>query len=435
MKILHLTGWPIPETIGGTEVFIASLCRALNERHVDSVIGCLDELRAGSVAEYCGIPIHRFAPVTEWQGKDAQIFSRWLSGINPDLVHIHAYVTGLGTSLVHVATQSGYPVVFTAHVPGIVCPRGTMLRYGRIVCDGQMLISRCSPCYLQKRGLPLWAGHLLNFVPEQIRVGLASPLKGRAATALRLPLLLRQQFEKNHDLFSQCQRVIVVCQWLYDALKKNGVPETKLVLSRQATDLPANLAPRSKRTAGEPLRVGYLGRYDSVKGVEVLVRAVTELPVEVPIRLILHGAAQGDDERQLLERLRSLAASDRRITLNGPLNRNQLADFFAGIDVLAVPSTWMETGPIVVYEALAHCTPVLGSNLGGIPELIRNGKDGWLLPPNDTGAWRRKLQELCLLGHALPEMRSPSPILRNWDQVAQEMQSVYQSVLNGRKTG
>ncbi len=64
-------------------------------------------------------------------------------------------------------------------------------------------------------------------------------------------------------------------------------------------------------------------------------------------------------------------------------------------DVLAVPSQWLETGPLVVMEAFAAGVPVLGSNLGGIGELVTSGVDGLLVEPASIVAWRTALEALC----------------------------------------
>jgi glycosyltransferase involved in cell wall biosynthesis len=218
-----------------------------------------------------------------------------------------------------------------------------------------------------------------------------------------------------------------VCQWLYDALRVNGVPESKLVLSRQAAEAPPSLPPRRQRLPAEPLRVGYIGRYDPIKGVDVLMRAVAALPRECPISLVLYGTAAARDSGYLA-RLQTIAAADSRISLAGPLPRGALADFFASIDLLAVPSTWLETGPLVVYEAFAHQVPVLGSRLGGIAELVRDGKDGWLVTAGDVTAWHNKLLEIVEGQATLPLLASPPPASRTWDQVAVEMEAVYRAV-------
>ena len=428
MKVLHLTGWPIPETLAGTEVFVTSLCRALEQLGVHCTIGCLDAQRAGAVGHYQGIGIHRFRPAARPAEANAADFGAWLDRVRPDVVHVHALTEGLGRAEIDVAVGHGYPVVFTAHVPGVVCRRGTMMRGGHIPCDGSMQVRRCSTCAAQWRGLPVWAGNLLNMVPERLRVGLSTVAPGRLRSMLRLPADVRRGFDERHAIFDRCRRVIAVSRWLYDALLLNGVPEAKLVLSRQATDVPASLPPRRPRLAGEVLHVGDVGRYDPIKGVDVLVRAVAGLPRTVPVRLTLHGAADGCDGAAYVAKLHALAGGDPRITLGTSLARQQLSAFFASIHLLAVPSTWLETGPLVVYEALAHRTPVLGSRLGGIAELIRDGQDGWLVAAGDVAAWRRKLEELASPETPMPAMEVMAPAVRTWDQVAAEMAAVYRAV-------
>ena len=65
----------------------------------------------------------------------------------------------------------------------------------------------------------------------------------------------------------------------------------------------------------------------------------------------------------------------------------KVVSVMAEYDLIAVPSRWLETGPLVVLEAFAAGVPVLGSNLGGIAELVRDGVDGILVAPNDAAAW------------------------------------------------
>jgi glycosyltransferase involved in cell wall biosynthesis len=428
-KVLHLTGWPIPETLAGTEVYVTSLCCALPAHGVEAVIGCADPLRAGTVTEYRGLPIHHLGPAAGPASGPPFDFGRWLKGVDPDIVHVHALTRGLGKAEVDVIARAGHPVVFTAHVPGTVCHRGTMMWHDQTPCDGEMRVDRCTVCLLQQRGLPAWAGSLLTALPERLRVGLAVAAPRKVATGLRLTAQLREYFANMHATLARFQRVIAVCQWLYDALALNGVPASRLVLSRQATDLPEAVAPKRQRRPGEALHVGYLGRYDPIKGVETLVQAVAQMQVEVPVRLTLHGAADGCNGTDYLAKLRTVAAGDPRITIGGILARGRLAEFFATVDVLAVPSTWLETGPLVVYEALAHRTPVLGSSLGGIAELVRDGVDGWLVPAGDVGAWQRQLQNLATREFPLPVIDAQAPALRSWDQAAAEMAALYSSVL------
>jgi glycosyltransferase involved in cell wall biosynthesis len=69
------------------------------------------------------------------------------------------------------------------------------------------------------------------------------------------------------------------------------------------------------------------------------------------------------------------------------LAREAVSDVMARYDFVVIPSRWLETGPLVVYEAFASRTPVLGSRLGGIAELVSDGIDGMLIAPDDPKAW------------------------------------------------
>jgi glycosyltransferase involved in cell wall biosynthesis len=427
MKVLHLTGWPLPETVGGTEVYVTSLCRALAAEGVECAVGFPSRDGPGECGEHDGLPLHRYAPVTGAAAADD--FSRWLAALRPDVVHAQSVTQGLDLPELEAVRRAGLPLVLTVHVPGVVCHRGTMLHNGRSPCDGQMRPGRCSACTLQTRGLPAPAGRLLGCVPGRLRERAAAVLPRKAATALRMPSILEHWSRDRRRLLALPARVVAVCRWLLDALRLNGVPDDHLVLSRQATDLPESPPARAGRRPGEPLRLGYLGRFDPVKGVDVLVRAVAGLPEQVPVRLELRGAAADPASERYLRRLRRLARADNRIEIGGPLPRGGLASFLAGIDALAVPSTWLETGPLVAYEALAHRVPVLGSRLGGIAEVVRDGADGWLLPAGDVPAWRRRIAELAEGRCPLPRLDGPPPALRTWRQAALEMNDLYRQVL------
>jgi glycosyltransferase involved in cell wall biosynthesis len=94
-------------------------------------------------------------------------------------------------------------------------------------------------------------------------------------------------------------------------------------------------------------------------------------------------------------------------------------------DLVAVPSRWLETGPLVVLEAFAAGVPVLGSDLGGIAELVEHDVNGLLVPPSSVADWQRALcrflDDPTLLSRLRAGVRPP----RSMETVAREMQAVY----------
>jgi glycosyltransferase involved in cell wall biosynthesis len=244
---------------------------------------------------------------------------------------------------------------------------------------------------------------------------------------LSTPALVRRHEAGFHELGHLADKVVAVCQWLYDALERNGIPRRKLVCCPQGIDLPVDFE-RPIRSASRDgiLRVGFLGRWDPVKGVHILVDAFRRLPASCRAELVIHGLPLD----QAYERsVRKMAEGVPRITIAEPVERRRLFAALANIDVLAVPSLWLETGPLVVLEAFAAGVPVLGSNLGGIAELVRTERSGTLLPPGDVDAWSR---EIASRAAQAPTWGFPGvPAMpRSASRLASEMSDLYRELLS-----
>ena len=74
-----------------------------------------------------------------------------------------------------------------------------------------------------------------------------------------------------------------------------------------------------------------------------------------------------------MQNLRRIASNDHRVRFLDAIPLGEIVSVLAQYDILVVPSQWLETGPLVVYEAFSAGIPVLGSRLGGIAELVRDG--------------------------------------------------------------
>ena len=97
--------------------------------------------------------------------------------------------------------------------------------------------------------------------------------------------------------------------------------------------------------------------------------------------------------------------------------------------MIAVPSRGLETGPLVVLEAFAAGVPVLGSNLGGIAELVRDGVDGALVALDDVGAWAQAISDLSADRERIEKLRQGIQPPRTMRAVAAEMAVIYERLL------
>lgn len=131
----------------------------------------------------------------------------------------------------------------------------------------------------------------------------------------------------------------------------------------------------------------YVGQLSKHKGVHILIEAFKQ--VKRP-DLRLHICGRGKSEGEY----RKLAEGDNRIRFHGYVPDEDLNLLYDKANILVVPSIWYDNSPTVIYEAFVHCTPVVGSRIGGITELINDGENGLLFQPGNINELTEKLWRL-----------------------------------------
>jgi glycosyltransferase involved in cell wall biosynthesis len=302
-----------------------------------------------------------------------------------------------------------------------------MMLFGDHPCDGRVEQGRCTACALQGLGAPrsMAAAAASGF-------GVAvSQLAATVARPMRAPGLIAARCDRFASFIGKADRVVAVCDWVRAVLERNGVPSGKIVFSRQglARSTAGLAAPR--RQAGPGLKVAYFGRSDRTKGPDLLALALQTIP-DVDVAMDIYAVRQPEDPAH--DRLVAYAERDSRLRILPPVAPERVVETMTGYDMVAVPSRWLETGPLVVLESFAAGTPVLGSNLGGIAELVRDGVDGVLVEPDDTATWgaaiARLAREPALVASLSSGVRPP----RTMDAVASDMAEVYASLLASHST-
>jgi glycosyltransferase involved in cell wall biosynthesis len=444
MKVLHVPFTYSPDAVGGTEIYVAALAHRLRAREVESVIAAPARDDAEFVRE--GSRVRRYAcndeisDLRDLYGEGdalaAASFERVLESERPDVVHLHAHTRGVSLRALRRARQRGIPVVYTFHTPTATCQRGTLLRWGNEVCDGVMHASLCAACSLHGHGLPPPLARLFAAIPASVGASLGrAGLKGRLGTVCRSRELVALRHRTTRAFLHEVDHVVAVCAWVREVLLRNGVPAEKVTLCRQGL-CQEPIGPKAEirkrkadvEVAHLPLRVAFLGRLDPTKGVEVLLRAARALP-DTELTLDIFGIAQGESGRRYETSLRQLAAGDRRIAFHPAVPAAQVVETLRGYHLLAVPSQWMETGPMVVLEAFAAGVPVLGSRLGGITELVRDGIDGRLVEAADPREWSAALRQFASNPDLRARLRVGIRPPRTMEQVTDETAALYERLL------
>ncbi|PSB57221.1 glycosyltransferase family 4 protein [Chamaesiphon polymorphus] len=187
-------------------------------------------------------------------------------------------------------------------------------------------------------------------------------------------------------LLKYTDRIICVCQSDYDravAVKVAHPTNTSIVyngieIERFATPLDRDIARRRFGFGASEFIFGNVGRLHTQKGHEYLLRAFAKLNNSARLAIV------GDGEL----RYESIGLADelkieRRVMFLGA--RSDIYEFLSAIDVFVLPSLW-EGQPIALLEALAIGKPCIASAVDGIPEIITNGVNGYLVPPRNIEA-------------------------------------------------
>lgn len=328
-------------------------------------------------------------------------FEAVLEHERPQVVHFqHALKVGL--SCLRAAHARGLPVVYTAHDYFPICHRYTLLRPDLSSCDvrgDSMACARCDLAVERLNRLPALGDYQAGAWPAELppaeREALLAILDDDAEQAGVGADEEDAAFDRRRELdalrarsFAQTDLVLAPSAYLARELVRGGIDERRievLAYGIENADL-AGLPPAAPDGA-RPVRFGFFGGLSKHKGAHVLLEAFGRLE-RGRATLVLNGYSTDEPYVRAL-RARADAAG---AAWGGPYERADLPARLAQVDVVVVPSLWVENQPIVIREAFSARRPVLASRLGAIPESVRDGTDGLLFAPGDPEDLARALR-------------------------------------------
>lgn len=433
MTIVQLCGWYFPESLGGTETYVAALSREL-QRDGHRVIVAAPEPGGRQAREYehDGVPVFRYpissAPTRAEARHDVAVAGRlhaWLTEQRPDVVHLHTFVTGVGPHEIASAKAAGARVVVTTHsgALGFLCQRGTLMYRGRERCDGVVTAGRCAACSLEHRGAPESVAALAAGVPVALS-RLLGRVPGRMGTLLGMPAFIDDNRLRQRRMLEAVDAFVVLTEWA-KAVVLAETPGAPVTVNRLGVRTPPASA---ARPFGSPLVLAYVGRFDAIKGVFDLAGALRAVP-GLPLRVEFRGPQRSADERAVAARLRAALAGDPRVTIGDAVAPDQVYGYLAGVDVVCCPSVALEGGPTIALEAMAVGVPVIATNIGALAELLTDDVNGALVAPGDRGALAAALERVVANPAAtLGRWRTALPPIRTMADVASDYARLYRTV-------
>jgi glycosyltransferase involved in cell wall biosynthesis len=427
MRVLHAIHGYLPRHRAGSELYLRSLARAQEPRHEVRILcaerdpagrhGTLRERSFEGVAVTELVNNRAFDSLDEtWRpaGLDA-VLAKALDEIRPDVLHVHSLLH-LSFELPALARRRGAAVVGTLHDYTLVCPSGGQRVHvaEQHVCR-EIDPARCARCF---GSLPLrqplgWTG------PGASALRLAARVLGRPSGAPPPRAEdVTERLAAARRVLDSFDALVAPSSSFGEEFRRLGVPRARLRVSDYGFP---PLGGSTLPSLGAWLRIGYVGTPIWHKGVHVLLDAVRRLPRE-RFRLDVWGDL--DVAPAYVRGLRRQAAG-MPVRFRGGFDHDRVATVFASMDVLAVPSLWLENSPLVVHEAFQAGVPVVAARTGGLAELVENGKSGLLYDPTDPAALATALMRLVTEPGLLERLAASRPPVKPIDRDALEWDAVY----------
>ena len=289
-------------------------------------------------------------------------FQALCEDFRPDVVHLNNVHRQITLSILDAPylKEHHVPVFYTAHDYVTICP-------GYLMLDGEGRV--CDAC--------LEDGKYRHCIENRCVKG------SRAKSALAA---LEASFNRAHRSNERIDRVIAPSSFMRSKLIEGGWPEGKVVALQNFAD-DAILA-RASGVAGdvtdrESPYLLFFGRLSAEKGVDVLLRAFDAAAPSLPrdMRLIVVG--DGPDAAEFRELAASLDSAP-RIEFAGYQTGDALQTYVERASLAIASSRCRENMPYSIVEAFAAGTPVVGTHIGGIPELVADGVTGFACEPGDV---------------------------------------------------
>jgi glycosyltransferase involved in cell wall biosynthesis len=453
VRILHAIHDFLPRHRAGSEIYALELCRELGKRHHATLV-CA-EFEPARPHGHVTWRVHQGVPIVEltnnWTCGSfedtyrppliGERIEQVLHAVQPDVIHVHSLLN-LSFDLPTMARARGIPVVATLHDYSLVCPSGgqRIHRRDEHLCES-IDTERCARCF---RESPIFAhvslGRVAGALPSPGFVRRAARALARrqprvaarlAAAAARTPLLpvtahdVDRRLEAARRVFDNVDLFVAPSRSVAREFERLGIDPTRLRVSDYGFPPPAPSTGRPPRDPRAALRIGYVGTLAWHKGVHVLMEAVRQMPA---------GACElrvfGDPDvfPAYTASLRAFAAG-LPVRFMGPFDRDCADEAYSQIDVLVVPSLWLENSPLVVHEAFMAGVPVVAARIGGLPELVEDGRNGLLYDPRSPAELATALRRLVDDPEALERLARARPAVKAIGEDAEAWEAAYADVI------
>lgn len=471
MRIMMINwGWP-PKQSGGPVGYAADLCKELVknghqvymfyrgdsnfkgkcylEYHEVEKVNLANLVNSPNQYSNFGLPLNECKqPLVE------HFFEEFLNKVKPELVHFHSLI-GLSGSLIEMAKKKGIITVVSLHNYWFICPRGDFLIPPDYrLCSGPDGGLNCALCFPRvekswKRRISsvkyilitqlkknVWLKRRLQKIILKVNKfkNRLTSFKNEVVDTPFIPTppdplmvwgykfrqeYLREQLFKNTDL------IIAVSNSVKNIFVQNEIPENKIMVLHSGIKAAEKLEAFAEKNDVEPrnpLIFGFFGPVQPYKGVHILVEAFNKLSPG-SARLLIFGTGPSSYYQRLMCKANSF------VEFRGAFD--DLSRMLSEFDVAVVPPIWQDNAPLVILEALSAKKPIIGANIGGIPDFVQDGVNGLLFEPGNSSDLAEKMRKITESPNLIEIFKRNIKKQKTMKEHTKEMEVIYQNLLSG----
>lgn len=287
----------------------------------------------------------------------------------PDIVHLHIFQHQISPSILDVCKKYNIPTVYTAHDLKMVCLNYKMMHHGHICedCkDGHMY-----HCALNKCVKNSFIKSCVNTIEGYLH-----------------------KWKKSYDVIDY---IITPSSFYKEKFEEFGIQSERIVHIPNFLDRDRPVVNKNKDYEKYYL---YFGRLSEEKGVLTLIKAVNN--AKLSLYIVGSGPLKDQIQKYICDE------NLQNIKMLGFKSGQELVDIVGNSKAVVLPSEWYENGPYSAIEALQLGRPIIGANIGGIPELVRN--NGFLFESGSVNELTQRILQIekvskeeyeCMVQHSL----------------------------------
>lgn len=270
--------------------------------------------------------------------------TKLINETKPDIAHVNLFCHQLTPSILFALKKADIPIVYTSHDYKLICANYKLFNHDSVCrkcIKGSFrhcLMNKCHKDSLAASGIVTLESYIYKFL----------------------------------NTYHTINKIICPSHFMYNVLNEAGYDKSRLVMLHNFLDVDIFKSRLSVLDGLKSNTVLYVGRLSDEKGLDTLLDASKMLPREINIRII----GIGPMEEHLKQRIKDEALEN--IELGGFVSGRQLYNEIRAAKCTVIPSKCYEIFGLTIIESFAMGTPVIGSDIGGISELIRPGRTGYL---------------------------------------------------------